>query len=155
MVSSAAATVSEYLEELPAERRAVISKVRALVRKHMPKGYVEAMGWGMIFWSIPLKRYPDTYNGKPLGYVALAAQKNNYTIYLMGPAISDKQDAALRGAYKRAGKKLDMGKCCLHFRKFEDLHVEAVAEAIASFPVELYLEHYEKTRPPKPGKKAA
>lgn len=155
MVSSAAATVSEYLAELPAERRAVVSKVRALIRKHMPKGYGEGMDWGMICWTIPLKRYPDTHNGKPLAYVALAAQKNNYTIYLMGPAISTRQDAALRSAYKRAGKKLDMGKCCLHFRAFEDLHVEAVGEAIGSFPVELYLQHYEKTRPPKAKRKAA
>ena len=84
MVSSKAQTVPEYLAELPAERRAVIAAVRKVVRKHLPKGYVEAMNWGMICYEIPLKRYPITYNKQPLSYAALAAQKNNYALYLMG-----------------------------------------------------------------------
>ena len=66
MASSKAATVSAYLAELSPERRRAIAATRALVRKHLPKGYAEAMGYGMITWSIPLRTYPDTYNGEPL-----------------------------------------------------------------------------------------
>ena len=83
MVSSAAATVEAYLAELPPERRAVVATVRALVNAHLPEGYVEGMHWGMIGWVIPLSRYPVTYNKQPLIYAALAAQKNNYALYLM------------------------------------------------------------------------
>ena len=75
MVQSSATTVEQYLDELPADRRREIEKVRGVVRKHLPKGYEESMSWGMITWEIPLERYPPTYNKKPLGYAALAAQK--------------------------------------------------------------------------------
>ena len=83
MASSAAKSVDEYLAELPPERPAVVSKVRDMVNTHMPAGYREAMAFGMIGWGIPLSRYPETYNRQPLGYVALAAQKNAYSLYLM------------------------------------------------------------------------
>jgi hypothetical protein len=75
-------TVDEYLAELPPERRAVVSGVREMIRRHIPKGYQEMMSFGMIGYGIPLSRYPDTYNKQPLGYVALAAQKNGYSLYL-------------------------------------------------------------------------
>lgn len=67
MVSSTAKTVAAYLAELPPERRAVVSAVRDAVNAHLPPGYEEAMAFGMIGWSVPLSRYPDTYNQQPLG----------------------------------------------------------------------------------------
>src|SRR5690349_6776635 len=84
MARSAANTVEEYLEELPAERRAVISTVRKVILNSLPKGYQETMNWGMISYEVPLSRYPTTYNGQPLAYAALAAQKNHYAVYLNG-----------------------------------------------------------------------
>jgi hypothetical protein len=149
MVSSVAVRVPDYLAELPAERRAVVSRVRELVRKSLPPGYEEAMNWGMICWQIPLSRYPDTYNGQPLGYVALAAQKGCYGLYLIGPYMDSGRDAALREAYRLAGKKLDMGKSCVRFRSLDDLLLPAIAEAVASLPVDEYLRLYEKNRPKK------
>ena len=83
MAKSNAATVQEYLDELPEDRRAVVAAVRDVVLRHLPKGYGENMNWGMISYEIPLERYPDTYNGQPLSYMALAAQKNHYALYLM------------------------------------------------------------------------
>jgi uncharacterized protein YdhG (YjbR/CyaY superfamily) len=146
MVSSAATTVKQYLEELPADRRAVVAEVRAALRKAMPKGYEEAMNWGMITWQVPLARYPDTYNGQPLAYAALAAQKNNYALYLMGCYGDARQEKALRAAYEKLGKKPDMGKSCVRFRKLEDLPLEAIAKLVAGMGVEDYLAHYEKSR---------
>jgi hypothetical protein len=83
MVTSTAATVDAYLAELPPERRAVMAEVRDRIRRHLPEGYVEAMTWGMPTYEEPLARYPATYNTKPLAYVAFAAQKNNYAVYLL------------------------------------------------------------------------
>lgn len=146
MVSSAAATVEAYLSELPPERRAVVATVRALVNAHLPAGYVECMNWGMISWEIPLARYPVTYNKKPLTYAALAAQKNNYALYLMC-AYSDSQiEHDLRAAYAAADLKLDMGKSCLRFRTLEGLLQSAVAAAIASTPPETHIARYEASR---------
>lgn len=146
MVSSKARTVAEYLAELPPERRAVIAAVRKVVRKHLPKGYVETMNWGMICYEIPLKRYPDTYNKQPLAYAALAAQKNNYALYLTGSYGDTARRKALEAAFKAAGKKLDAGKSCIRFKKLEDLPLEAIGEAIAAISVESYIASYEASR---------
>ncbi|HEX8433293.1 MAG TPA: DUF1801 domain-containing protein, partial [Longimicrobium sp.] len=110
MASSKAATPDEYLAELPPERRAVLSAVRDVVRGSLPDGYRECMSWGMISYEIPLERYPNTYNGKPLSYAALAAQKNHYALYLTSTEQDPEQAAWLAGEYAKAGKRFDMGK---------------------------------------------
>ena len=132
MVTSRAATVQDYVDELPEGRREAIARVRDVVRGHLPDGYRETMAWGMITWCIPLERYPDTYNGQPLGYVALASQKNFMTLYLMGAYADPAQRERLEQAYANAGKRLDMGKSCLHFRRVEDLPLDLIGELIAS-----------------------
>ena len=148
MVQSAARTVEGYLKELPAERRAVVTKVRDVVRKNLPKGYEEGMASGMIGWQVPLARYPETYNGQPLGYAALAAQKNGYSLYLMGCYMDKASQAMLAKGFKEAGLKLDMGKSCLRFKSLDDLPLDAIGKVIASTPVEDFLALYEKSRPP-------
>ncbi|MDP9193522.1 MAG: DUF1801 domain-containing protein [Acidobacteriota bacterium] len=156
MVSSAATNVEQYLAELPEERRAVVAALRKLIRKHLPKGYVESMNWGMICYEIPLEQYPDTYNGQPLGYVALAAQKHKYSLYLMGGYGSQEKDAELRAAFVDAGKKLDTGMCCIRFKSLDDLELDAIAKAVASTPPKKYIELYEASRAKtKTSKKAA
>ena len=116
MASSKAKTVDDYLAELPEDRRAVVSALRDLVNRHLPPGYVEAMSWGMISWEIPLSRYPATYNKQPLAYVALAAQKQYYALYLMACYANSSQDVALRNAYADAGKALAVASIFLFAR---------------------------------------
>ena len=146
MAQSKAKTVKEYLDDLPADRRKEIAKVRSVVRKNLPKGYREAMGFGVICYEIPLERYPDTYNKKPLGYAGLAAQKNFHTLYLMGAYGDPKQRKRLEDAFRASGKRMDMGKSCLHFRNADDLPLDAIGEIIASTPPERMIELYEKAR---------
>ncbi|MHB1194915.1 MAG: DUF1801 domain-containing protein [Longimicrobiales bacterium] len=142
-MKSDAATPQEYLDAFPPERRAVVSAVRRLVNAHIPEGYREGMAWGMIGWEVPLERYPDTYNKQPLAYASLAAQKNHYALYLHGVYMSPEAQTALQRAYAAAGKKLDMGKSCLRFRKLEDLVPEAVGEAVAALGVDDFIATYE------------
>jgi len=146
MVRSRATSVAAYLQELPPERREVVAAVRKIVRKHLPEGYVEAMNWGMISYEIPLSRYPDTYNGQPLSYVAIAAQKNYYSLYLMNVYGSSKEEGALRRAFAKAGKKLDIGKCCVRFKKLADLEMGALGNVIAATPVDELIARYEASR---------
>jgi hypothetical protein len=146
MAHSAAATVDEYLAELPEERRAVVSAVRDLVRRSLPDGYEETMNWGMISYEVPLARYPDTYNGQPLSYVALAAQKSYYALYLNCVYQSEERAAALTDAFARAGKKLDMGKSCVRFRRLDDLALDAIAGSVASTPPDAFIAAYEESR---------
>jgi hypothetical protein len=146
MVQSKAGTVQEYLEELPEERRAVVSAVRDVVLENLPDGYQEAMNWGMICYEIPLERYPVTYNKQPLGCVALAAQKNYYSLYLMSCYDGSDGESRVREAFRKAGKKLDMGKCCVRFKRLEDLLLDAIGEIIAATPPEKLIEQYEASR---------
>ena len=148
MASSKAKTVDEYLAELPEERRVVMSAVRDLVNRHLPAGYAEKMNWGMVCWEIPLSRYPTTYNKQPLSYVALAAQKQYYALYLTTCHENSAQDVVLRNAYADAGKRLDMGKSCLRFRRVEELPLDLIGQVIARTSVDDFIAAYERAREP-------
>lgn len=146
VVRSEAATVEDYLEELPPERQEVVSQVRQMILENLPEGYSESMNWGMISYEIPLETYPETYNGQPLGYVALAAQKNHYSLYLMGVYSDPEQEARLKEGYQQAGMKLDVGKSCVRFKKLEDLAVDVVSELIAATTPQEMIARYEQSR---------
>jgi hypothetical protein len=138
-MQSDAATVTQYLDELPEDRRAAIGHVLALVRANLPEGYDEVMRWGMITWEVPMAVSGPTYNGKPLMYAALANQKRHMALYLCGANCLPGIEARLRAAYDAAGKKLDLGKACLRFRRLDDLVPEAVAQVIAAVPVPVFV----------------
>ncbi len=146
MVDKRAATVKEYLAWLPEDRRKVISKVRSVIRKHLPKGYEEKVTYGIISYQVPLKTLPDTYNGQPLCYAGLAAQKNHNALYLMAAYGDAKQRAELEQAFKTAGKKLDMGKACVRFKSADDLPLPAIGKLIAAVPPAKYIATYEASR---------
>ena len=139
MVSSKATTPEAYLAELTPERAAFVSRLRDLVNANLPAGYVERMSWGMIAWEVPLELHPDTYNGQPLVYAALAAQKNHTALYLNCVYASKARTEQLRAAWAKSGKKLDMGKSCLRFRGPEDVAEAVIAETIRSIPVDRFL----------------
>ena len=159
MVQSKAKTVAEYLAEQPPDRREALIEVREMIRRYLPPGYSEGMMWGMIGYAVPLERYPDTYNGQPLCYAGLAAQKNYNSLYLMGVYAHPEQTRQLEEAFKDAGLRLDKGKSCIHFRRAADLPLEALGRLVAAWPVEEYLRAYEAARaaPRKraPARKAA
>ena len=146
MARSAATTVAAYLDELPPERRTVVAAVRDMVLQHLPRGYRETMSWGMISYEVPLERHAKTYNGQPLVYAAIAAQKSHYALYLMGVSIDPAREQELHAAYRRAGKKLDLGKSCLRFKQLEDLPLQDLGTLIASLPVAEFIERSEAAR---------
>lgn len=149
MQNKTATTADEYLEALDPDRRKAIATVRTVVRKHLPRGFSEFVSWGMINYGIPLSRFPDTYNGQPLCYAALAAQKNYCSLYLMSVHSDRKQEAKLAEGFKAAGKKLDMGKSCVRFKSPDDLPLDVVGEVIASVSAERWIEMYQKSRKPR------
>ena len=146
MAQSKAETVEEYLAELPADRREAITTVRDVVRRHLPAGYEEAMNWGMISYQVPLSAYPDTYNGQPLMYAALASQKNHMAVYLSGIYADEESRERFEAEYRATGKRYDVGKSCVRFRKLDDLPLDVVGQAIASLPVEDFVDVYEAGR---------
>ena len=149
MARSKATTVAEYLEQLPDDRRKAIETVRGTIKKHLPQGYEETMGWGGITYEIPLSMFPDTYNKHPLTYVALGAEKNYNTLHLMAPYGDPKQRKQLEDEFATAGKKLDMGKACVHFKSADDLPLTALGKLIAAVPPDKFIEAYHESRKKK------
>lgn len=139
MVSSNAKTVAEYVAGVPEDRRAELKRVRALVRKHLPKGFREAMNWGMICYEVPLSRKPDTYNGQPLMFAALAAQKHKISLYLTHVYMDPKLRGRLLAGFERIGKKPDMGKSCIRFKSADDLPLDVIGELIADASVDEFV----------------
>ena len=146
MKKDGAKTVAEYLVGLPEERREIISKLRELIRKNLPRGFKETIGWGMICYGIPLSTYPDTYNGQPLCYLALASQKNHLALYAMCLYSDKEKERRFREDFKKAGKKLDMGKSCIRFKKLQDLPLDVIAGLVAGTTVKQFIAAYEKSR---------
>jgi hypothetical protein len=146
MAQSDATTVEEYLAEQPADRRATLEAVRGVILDHLPPGFVEGMQYGMIGYFVPLDRYPDTYNGQPLGIAALANQKRYLSLYLMGIYADDDEASWFRARWNESGKRLDMGKSCVRFRTLDDVPLGVVGEAIARTSVDDFIAHYERAR---------
>jgi uncharacterized protein YdhG (YjbR/CyaY superfamily) len=146
VVSSKAATPDDYVSELPPESRALVSRIRDIVNSNLPDGYVERMSWGMIGWEVPLERHSNTYNGQPLVYAALAAQKNHTALYLNCVYASEERTERLKQAWAEAGKKLDMGKSCLRFKREDQVAADVLADAIRSVPVGTFIAEYEAGR---------
>jgi hypothetical protein len=146
MVTSDAATPDEYVASLPPGRREAIAAVRDVIRRNLPDGFEEGMQFGMIGYYVPLERFPDTYNGQPLGLAALASQKNHMALYLNDVYSDPASERRFRERYAASGKKLDMGKSCVRFTKLEALPLDVIGKTIAETDVESFLEHYREAR---------
>jgi len=146
MVQSKAKTVAQYLKELPADRREALKVLRKVFLDNVDGDIVEIMSYGMIGYHVSLKAYPDGYHctpGMPLPYAGLASQKNHMSLYMMGLYIDPDDVKWFEKAWKAAGKKLDMGKSCVRFKKIEDVPLDVVAEAIQRMPSPRYIHMYE------------
>ena len=146
MARSGAETVGDYLAELPEDRRLALATLRQVILDYLPDGYEEIMQFGMIGYVIPLERYPITYNGQPLSYAALASQKNYMSLYLMNVYSDPETENWFVKQYRASGKKFDMGKSCVRFKKLEDLPIGLVGKAIARTSVPEFIERYEASR---------
>jgi hypothetical protein len=143
-MKSEAKTVAAYLASLPADRRAAIAVVRDVVRDNLDAGYEEGIQYGMIGWYVPHRLFPSGYHAdpkQPLPFAALASQKNHMALYLMGVYCGCAEGKGgetaevkwFKKQWGMTGKKLDMGKSCLRFKKLDDLalYVERYTAAMA------------------------
>ena len=144
MVTSDARTPDEYIAALPDDRREAVRAVRDVVRDNLPAGFEEGMQSGMIGWYVPLERLPDTYNGQPLGLAGLASQKNYMSLYLQQRVRRPEDRGVVQGRYAASGKRLNMGKSCVRFRRLEDLPLDVIGDTIARVDLESFIAWYEK-----------
>ncbi len=139
-------TVAAYLKQVPAEQRDAVSKLRALIRRNLPKGYEEAMNWGAITYQVPLERCPDTYNGQPLCYVALAAQKHYLSLYLMTVYGDPLRKSATRERLQECRQEARHGEGVPPLPLARRSAPRRHCDIIAATPVDRYVAAYKKSR---------
>jgi hypothetical protein len=155
-MQSKATTVEQYLSELPAERRTALQAVRRVILANLDKDFEEGMQYGMIGYYVPHRTYPAGYHcdpRQPLPFAGLASQKNYMSLYLMCNYGGGDQLKRFEAAWKKTGKKLDMGKSCIRFKKLDDLALDVIADTIKRVPAKKYIERCEmllKSRSDRP-----
>lgn len=144
-MKSNSTTVESYLKSLPADRRTAIEAVRAVMLKNLDSDYEEGMQYGMIGYFVPHRVFPQGYHcdpSQPLCFAGLASQKNHMSVYLMCIYGDEREAAWLTSEWKKTGKKLDMGKSCIRFKKLDDLPLALIGEAVRRVPAKAYVARY-------------
>ena len=147
-MQSKAKTVDEYINELPADRKKIMSELRKTIKANLPKGFSEGMGYGMMGWSVPHSLYPKGYHcnpEQPLPFIGMASQKNFIAVYHMGIYSDPKLLKWFTDEWKKhSAKKLDMGKSCIRFKKPEDVPLKLIGELATKMTPQNWIECYEK-----------
>jgi hypothetical protein len=147
-MQSKAQTVDQYIDELPPDRKNIISELRKVINKNLPKGFSEGMGYGMMGWSVPHSLYPAGYHCAPelpLPFMSIASQKNFVAVYHMGIYADAKLMKWFTDEWpKHSSKKLDMGKSCMRFKKPEDVPLTLIGELASKMSPEDWINCYER-----------
>jgi hypothetical protein len=153
-------TVAQYLKSLPKDRRDALQAVRKVILDNLDGGYAEGIQYGVIGYFVPQSVYPPGYHcdaSQPLPYVSIASQKNHMAIYLFCIYTSEEDQRWFREAWAKTGKKLDMGKSCVRFKKIDDVALDVIGKAIKRTPAKKFIAHYEASLggTSRPAKKTA
>ena len=148
-MQSKATMVEDYINELPKERQEAMINLRKEIKKNLPKGFSEGMGYGMMGYSVPHSLYPPGYHCDPklpLPFIGIASQKNFIAVYHMGVYADPKLLKWFTDEYAKAGVgKLDMGKSCIRFKKPENIPYKLIGELASKLTPQQWIEMYEKT----------
>jgi Domain of unknown function (DU1801) len=147
---SKATTVKEYLDALPEDRRKAIDAVRKVIKANLDPKYKEGIQYGMIGYFVPHSVFPDGYHcdpKQPLPFASIASQKNHMAVYMFCLYNDPKEVSRFGQEWKKAGKKLDMGKSCLRFKKLEDVALDVIGAAIKRMPAKKFIDLYVGNRP--------
>lgn len=145
-MQSRAKSVEEYLKELPMERREAIEEVRGVILKNLDKDYEEGMQYGMIGYAVPHRVYPAGYHcdpKQPLPFMSLASQKQYMSLYAMCLYESSELFDWFCAEWEKTGKKLTMGKCCIRFRRVEELPLGLIGKLVKKVSAKKFIKQYE------------
>ncbi|MCR9244245.1 MAG: DUF1801 domain-containing protein [bacterium] len=157
-MQSKAKTVDEYLKNLPDDRREALETIRKMFKKNIDKRIVEHMNYGMAGYSVPHKIYPPGYHCDPklpLPYAGFASQKNHMSLYLFGCYMDSEDMDQLQAEWKKTGKRMDIGKSCIRFKKIDDVPLDVIGRAVKRMTLERFLGIYEAARAGEAARKVA
>lgn len=148
-MKSSAATPAAYVAALPLERQTPVRKLRQVLKQNLPNGFAEIMDYGMIAYVVPLSLYPAGYHcdaKRPLPFISLASQKNHLSLYHMGLYEGPLLSWLEREWPRHTDAKLDLGKCCLRFKKLDQIPYALVGKLATKLTPEAWISVYERAR---------
>ena len=140
---STATTINEYIASLPEERQTAITKLRKIIKANLPQGFEEVMSYGMIGFVVPHSIYPSGYHCNPklpLPFINIGSQKNYIVLHHMGVYASKELQDWFVAEYEKVPSKLDMGKGCIRFKKWEKIPFEVIGELVKKVNVHQWIE---------------
>lgn len=147
-MQSKATTPDAYIAEIPEDRQKAFNKLRSVIKKNLPKGFKEGMGYGMMGWSVPHSIYPAGYHCDPkqaLPFMSIASQKNFIAVYHMGVYADPKLLKWFTTEHAKVSpKRLDMGKSCMRYKKPEDIPFDLIGELASKITPLQWIAVYEK-----------
>ena len=139
--------VESYIAELPADRKEVFEHLRQTILENLPSGFAETISYGMVGYVVPHSIYPDGYHCNPklpLPFLSIASQKNAISLYNMGIYADPSLLEWFTAEYpKHSNRKLDMGKSCIRFKKFDEIPFDLIGELVRKMSVEQWIKLYE------------
>jgi len=148
MMQYDAHTIDAYINQLPEERKTVLTQLRKVIKKNLPEGFVEQINYKMPGYVVPHSVYPKGYHcdtSLPLPFINIASQKNFVAVYHMGmyahPALLEWFTAEYP---KHCKRKLDMGKSCVRFKNMDDIPYELIGQLVQKMTAQQWIEIYEK-----------
>lgn len=150
-------TVKEILSNIPEDRAESFNNLHEVIVKNLPKGFEAAISYGGLGYVVPHTLYPSGYHCKPsepLPFAGIASQKHSINFYHMGIYSDPKLlDWFLAEYPKHTKQKLDMGKSCVRFKKFDEIPFKLIAELMKKISTDKWIELYENNLLPKSKKK--
>jgi hypothetical protein len=142
------AAVEALLNNLQEPQKKVMQSLHKIILKNLPKGFETCINYGMVSYVVPHSLYPDGYHCSPqlpLPFMAIAAQKNFIALYNMGMYANKEVYNWFAENYpKHCKTKLDAGKSCIRFKKYDDVPYELITELCTKFSPESWIELYKK-----------
>lgn len=141
-------SVEEYIQKIePSEKKEAFSQLRQIILENLPKGFEETISYGMVSYVVPHSLYPKGYHcnpEQPLPFLSVAAQKNFIALYHMGIYADNHLLEWFTKEYpKHSNQKLDMGKSCIRFKKYDKIPYLLVGELIQKVDVPMWIQIYE------------
>lgn len=137
----------DYIDQVPAERRATLKKLRNIIKDNLSNGFEEGIQYGMIGYYVPHSIYPNGYHCKPsepLPFMSFASQKNSINLYHMGIyAKQELHDWFVSEYPKHSKRKLDMGKSCIRFKNMDEIPFELIGELTSKMTANEWIDIYE------------
>jgi len=147
-MQSKAKTPEEYMQEIPEDRKKGMTELRKTIKKNLPKGFKEAIGYGSLGWVVPHSIYKPGYHCDPklpLPFMGIASQKNFIAVYHMGIYADPKLLKWFTTEFAKASpKKLDMGKSCIRFKKYDDIPFTLIGELCTKISTKDWIDLYEE-----------